>query len=80
MKSTEELLHQLDGLQGSLEIVNTKVGDLEGCQTLIKLIDGLQTYVDDMLDDLEFEGKAHDPSVGIDSEWLLEVVKEARGE
>ena len=80
MKSTEELLHQLDGIQGSLEIVNTKVGDLEGCQTLIKLIDGLQTYVDDMLDDLEFEGKAHDTSVGIDSEWLLDVVKEARGE
>ena len=79
MKSTEELLHQLDGIQGSLEIVHKRVG-LEGVETLRKAINDLEAYVDQTISDLEFEGTAHDPSAGIDSEWLLEVVKEARGE
>lgn len=64
--STEDLLHQLDGLQGSLEIVQRRVG-LEGVQTLKRIINDLEAYVDQTISDLEFVG-------------MTDLAKEARGE
>ncbi len=65
-KTTDDLLFKLDGLQGSLEIVQKRVG-LEGVETLRKAINDLEAYVDQTISDLEFEG-------------MTDVAREARGE
>lgn len=65
-KTTDDLLFKLDGLQGSLEIVQRRVG-LEGVETLKKIITDLEAYVDQTISDLEFVG-------------LTDLAREARGE
>ena len=66
MEPTEDLLHKLDGLHGSLQIVERRAG-LEGVKTLKSIVGNLEAYVDQMISDLEFEG-------------MTDVAKEARGE
>ena len=78
-REIENLLNDLDRLQGSLLIIDKKVGieDISGLQKAVSVLD---EYVEDSIMDLDEWARDHDPHNGINSSWAMDVVNELRGE
>ena len=75
----KRLLDDLDRLQGSLLIIDDKVG-IEDVTGLEKVVAAIDEYVEDNIMDLEEWARDHDPLNGINSSWAMEIVHELRGE
>jgi len=79
MKTEKKMIEELGMYHYVLEEISTKVG-LEGRATLEEINTQLQEYVGGLISDLEYHAGQHDPSHGIDSKWLWDLIDELKAE